>query len=313
MKFAIIGAAGYVAPRHMKAIAETNNDLIAALDPNDSIGVLDKFFIGCKYFNVYERFDRYLEKIKNTEDAVNYISICSPNYLHDAHCRLAMRLGANAICEKPLVLNPWNIAELEKTERETGKRVYNILQLRLHSAIKRLKQQISKKAKDTKYDVDLTYITARGNWYFNSWKGDIDKSGGIATNIGIHFFDMLIWLFGPVQQNDVHLSLSDKAAGFLELEQARVRWFLSVDIDTLPNNIIEKKQYAYRSVTINGQELDFTGGFMDLHNASYEDILNGGGFSLSCARPSIETVSDIRNAKPLGLVGEYHPILKQVK
>jgi len=309
-RFVLLGAAGYVAPRHMKAIKDSGNQLIAALDPKDSVGVIDSYFPESDFFIEFERFDRHVDKLRRRGKKVDYASICSPNYLHDAHIRFALRNQAHAICEKPLVLNPWNIDGIEELEKETGKNVYNILQLRLHPSIIELKDRINRSPNDTKADVELTYITSRGRWYFISWKGDVHKSGGIATNIGIHFFDMLIWIFGPVQNNVVHLMEADKAAGFLELKNARVRWFLSVDESKLPNEQIEKGQRTFRSITVNGKELEFSGGFTDLHNASYEDILNGGGFKSSHARPSIETVFTIRNSPPIGLKGDYHPFLK---
>ena len=306
-QFVLVGAAGFVAPRHMKAIRDTGNQLVAAMDPKDSVGIIDSYFPEADFFVEFERFDRHVDKLRRRGSKVDYVSICSPNYLHDAHIRFALRNQAHAICEKPLVLNPWNIDGLEEMERETGKNVYNILQLRLHPSIIALRKKVAEEPKDRKADVDLTYITSRGKWYFISWKGDVHKSGGIATNIGIHFFDMLIWIFGPVQKNVVNLMESDKASGFLELENARVRWFLSVDADTLPTEQQEKGQRTFRSITVNGEELEFSGGFTDLHSASYQDVLNGGGFRASVARPSIETVHTIRNAVPKGLTGDYHP------
>ena len=312
-KFALLGAAGFVAPRHMKAIQDTGNELVAALDPNDSVGVIDSYFPESAFFVEFERLDRHVDKLRRKGKKIDYVSICSPNYLHDAQIRFALRNGAHAICEKPLVLNPWNIDGLEEMERESEKNIYNILQLRLHPAIIALREKVSRAGKDTKYDVDLSYITSRGRWYFISWKGDVHKSGGIATNIGIHFFDMLIWIFGPVQQNTVNILEADKAAGCLELENARVRWFLSVDAKTLPEDIVQKGQRTFRSITVNGEELEFSGGFTDLHTVSYEHILNGEGFGASEARPSIETVYTIRNASPIGLKGEYHPFIKIIK
>ena len=307
-QFVLVGAGGFVAPRHMKAIKDTGNQLVAALDPKDSVGIIDSYFPEADFFVEFERFDRHVDKLRRRNKAVDYVSICSPNYLHDAHIRFALRNQAHTICEKPLVLNPWNIDGLEEMERETGKNVYNILQLRLHPAIIALKNKVAAAPKDRKAEVDLAYITSRGKWYSISWKGDVHKSGGIATNIGIHFFDMLIWIFGPVQKNVVHVLEPDKAAGFLELENARVRWFLSVDENTLPKAQREKDQRTFRSITVNGEELEFSGGFTDLHMASYEDVLNGGGFRASEARPSIETVHTIRNATPKGLTGDYHPL-----
>lgn len=307
-QFVLVGAAGFVAPRHMKAIKDTENQLVAALDPKDSVGIIDSYFPEADFFVEFERFDRHVDKLRRRGSKVDYVSICSPNYLHDAHIRFALRSQAHAICEKPLVLNPWNIDGLEEMERETGQNVYNILQLRLHPSIIALKNKVATNPKDKKADVDLAYITSRGKWYFISWKGDVHKSGSIATNIGIHFFDMLVWIFGKVEKNVVHLMESDKAAGFLELENARVRWFLSVDADTLPKEQQEKGQRTFRSITVNGEELEFSGGFTDLHTASYQDVLSGGGFRACEARPSIETVHTIRNAAPKGLTGDYHPL-----
>jgi UDP-N-acetyl-2-amino-2-deoxyglucuronate dehydrogenase len=310
-KFALIGAAGYVAPRHMKAIKETGNILVAALDPNDSVGVIDSYFPKADFFTEFERFDRHIDKKRRKGEKIDYVSICSPNYLHDAHIRFALRSNACAICEKPLVLNPWNIDGLEEIEVETGARVYNILQLRLHPSLIKLKQQVEEQKQDKKYEIDLTYITSRGNWYFTSWKGYHEKSGGIATNIGIHFYDMLIWIFGNVQQNEVHLLEADKSAGYLELENARVRWFLSVDEKTLPEKIKISGQRTYRSITVDGKEIEFSGGFTDLHTLSYEGIIAGDGFNLKEARPSIETVYTIRNKIPNRKKGELHPLIQK--
>ncbi|MCP4298932.1 MAG: Gfo/Idh/MocA family oxidoreductase [Proteobacteria bacterium] len=310
--FVLIGAAGYVAPRHMKAIAETDNNLVAALDPNDSVGIIDSYFPDADFFTEFERFDRYIEKLKRQEEGrkVGFVSITSPNYLHDAHIRFALRVGADAICEKPLVLNPWNIDALLKLEEETGKKTYNILQLRVHPTIIELKKKIESSPKNRKHDIDLTYITSRGHWYMSSWKNDVSKSGGIASNIGVHFYDMLTWIFGDVEENIVHLSDPRKSAGYLELENARVRWFLSIDCNDLPVDVKEKEQRTYRSIKVDGDEIEFSGGFFDLHTISYQKILEGKGFGLEEARSSIETVQKIRNAKPLGLKGEYHPFLK---
>ncbi len=313
-KFALIGAGGYIAPRHMKAIKETGNVLIAALDPNDSVGIIDSYFPDADFFTEFERFDRHLEKLRRENNQrVDYISICSPNYLHDAHIRFALRIGANAICEKPVVLNPWNVDALDEIARETGKKVNTILQLRLHPAISELKKRIDQSPKGKKYDVDLAYITARGHWYMISWKGNISKSGGVATNIGIHFFDILQWIFGEVQKNIVHVNEPQRAAGFLELARARIRWFLSIKRDDLPQEPESGKPAAYRSMTINDEEIDFSHGLTDLHTKSYEEILNGRGFSLHETKPSVEIVSAIRKAKPIGLKGEYHPLLKRSK
>jgi UDP-N-acetyl-2-amino-2-deoxyglucuronate dehydrogenase len=313
-KFALIGAGGYIAPRHMKAIKETGNVLIAALDPNDSVGIIDSYFPNADFFTEFERFDRHLEKLRRENNQrIDYISICSPNYLHDAHIRFALRIGADAICEKPLALNPWNVDALEEIARETGKTVNTILQLRLHPAILDLKKRVDKSPKGKKYDIDLAYITARGHWYMISWKGNVAKSGGIATNIGVHFFDILQWIFGEVKCNVVQLNEPQRAAGFLELEHARVRWFLSIKRDDLPQEPESGKPAAYRSITINGEEIDFSCGLTDLHTNSYQEILNGRGFTLQDTKPSVEIVSAIRRAKPIGLKGEYHPLLKRSK
>ncbi len=307
--FALIGLGGYIAPRHLKAIKETGNQLIAALDPNDSVGLIDSYFPESPFFVEFERFDRHIDKQKRNGIILNYTSICSPNYLHDSHIRFAMRWGSNAICEKPLVLNPWNLDALRSIEKETGKRIYNILQLRLHPSIIDLKQKIAETKSDKKHDIDLTYITSRGRWYHISWKGDIQKSGGIATNIGIHFFDMLIWIFGPVQSNTVQLMESDKASGFIELENARVRWYLSLDYNDIPKDIKEKGQRTYRSITVDGEEIEFSGGFTDLHTESYKHILKGEGFGIDDAQASIDTVYTIRNSSPDKNSGEQHPFV----
>ncbi|WKB82827.1 Gfo/Idh/MocA family oxidoreductase [Cellulophaga lytica] len=310
--FALIGAAGYIAPRHMKAIKDTNNSLLAAYDKGDSVGVIDSHFPNADFFVEFERFDRHIEKLKYDKGTyLDYVSICSPNYLHDAHIRFALRSGADAICEKPLVLNPWNIDKLQKVEEKTGKKVYNILQLRVHPSIIALKEKVANTKKDTKFEVDLTYLTSRGNWYFTSWKGDVSKSGGIATNIGVHFYDMLSWIFGDVQENIVHVHEKDRAAGYLEFENARVRWFLSINSDYLPKNIKEKGQTTFRSITIDGEELEFSGGFTDLHTMVYKDILSGKGYGLDAARTAINIVHNIRSAKPVGLKGEYHSFLNE--
>ena len=308
--FALIGAAGYIAPRHLKAIQDTNNNLIAALDRFDSVGIMDRYFPNADFFVEFERFDRHIEKLKREQKVhLDYVSICTPNYLHDSHIRMALRRGADAICEKPLVLNPWNVDALAAIEKETGNKINSILQLRLHPSIIALKEQIAKGPADKIYDVDLTYITSRGNWYDISWKGDQSKSGGIATNIGVHFYDMLSWIFGDVITNIVHLREKDKSAGYLEFKQARVRWYLSIDENALPKQVREKGQRTYRSITVNDQEIEFSGGFTELHTRSYEEILKGAGFGLNEAKQSIEIVHDIRNN---GLVtsGEKHPFLK---
>jgi UDP-N-acetyl-2-amino-2-deoxyglucuronate dehydrogenase len=309
--FGLIGAAGYIAPRHMKAIKDTNNNLLAAFDKGDSVGIIDSYFPKADFFVEFERFDRHIEKLKYEKNTyLDYVSICSPNYLHDAHIRFALRSGADAICEKPLVLNPWNIDKLQKVEEKTGKKIYNILQLRVHPSIIALKQKVENAIKNTKFEVDLTYLTSRGNWYQTSWKGDEIKSGGIATNIGVHFYDMLSWIFGEVQENIVHVHEKDRAAGYLEFENARVKWFLSINSKYLPKKIKEKNQTTFRSITINGEELEFSGGFTDLHTMVYKDILTGKGYGLDAARSAIEIVHDIRNSKPVGLKGNYHEFLK---
>ena len=295
--FGLIGAAGYIAPRHMKAIKETGNHLLAAMDPSDSVGIIDSYFPKAYFFTEFERFDRHIEKLKYDHGTtLDYVSICSPNYLHDAHMRFALRSGADAICEKPLVLNPWNIDKLQRVEENTGKKVFNILQLRVHPSIIALREQILSEKKDTKYEVQLTYLTSRGNWYNASWKGDESKSGGVATNIGVHFFDMLSWIFGKVQEVRVEKRELNTVSGYLEFENARVKWFLSTDSKNLPNSIKEKGQSTYRLITIDGNELEFSGGFTDLHTLVYKDILNGGGYGLNEARTAIEIVEKIRNA-----------------
>ena len=294
--FALIGAAGYIAPRHMKAIKDTGNNLLAAMDPSDSVGIMDSYFPESYFFTEFERFDRHIEKLKYDDRIkLDYVSICSPNYLHDAHMRFALRSGADAICEKPLVLNPWNIDKLQKIEENTGKKIYNILQLRVHPSIIALREKILSENKNTKYEVELTYLTSRGNWYNTSWKGDESKSGGVATNIGVHFFDMLSWLFGDVQDLKVSKKEVNTASGFLEFENARVKWFLSTDSRYLPQQVKELGQTTYRSITIDGEELEFSGGFKDLHTLVYKDILNGKGYGLKDARTSIDIVHKIRS------------------
>ncbi len=311
--FALIGVAGYIAVRHVRAIRETENRLVASLDRFDSVGFLDSYFPDADFFTEFERFDRHIAKLNRQGTKVNYVSICSPNYLHDSHIRFALRNGADAICEKPLVLNPWNIDALGDYEKETGKKVWNILQLRLHPSIIELREQVSNGPPDKIYDVDLSYITSRGNWYHFSWKGDVEKSGGVATNIGVHFFDMLSWIFGDIKENVVHMLKKDKAAGYLELEKARVRWFLSIDYDDIPKDIKKNNQRTYRSITVDGKEIEFSGGFTDLHTISYEKILEGKGFGLETGRRSIQAVYNIRNSTPIGLKGDYHPIIKKIK
>jgi UDP-N-acetyl-2-amino-2-deoxyglucuronate dehydrogenase len=311
--FALIGAAGFIAPRHMKAIKDTGNNLVAAVDPNDCVGIIDSYFPDANFFVETERFDRHLDKLRRKgENKVDYVSICSPNYLHDAHIRLALRNEAHAICEKPLVLNPWNVDALQEIEVETGKKINVILQLRYHPVILELQNKIENGPKDKIYDMDLTYITSRGKWYYISWKGDVEKSGGVATNIGIHFFDMLSLVFGQTKENIVHYSDRNSAAGFLQLERARVRWFMSLDYNTLPEDIKSKGQRTFRSIRIEGEELEFSGGFTELHTDSYRKILAGEGFGVEDARQSINTVYRIRNAAPIGKKGDYHPFLSKL-
>lgn len=311
-RFVLIGAAGYIAPRHMKAIKDTGNVLVAALDKNDSVGIIDSYFPEADFFTEFERFDRHIDKLRraNGGKAVDYMSICSPNYLHDSHMRFALRSGADAICEKPLVLNPWNIEGLQDIEKDTGQKVNTILQLRVHPSIIALREKVQHEQKATKHEVDLTYITSRGHWYLQSWKGDEKKSGGIATNIGVHFYDMLHFIFGGLQENVVHHSDDTMAAGYLEYEKARVRWFLSVDYKHVPDSAKAEGQRTYRSITVDGEEIEFSGGFADLHTRSYEEILKGNGYGLEDNRVAIETVSTIRNATPIGTQGNYHPFLK---
>ncbi|HOD67257.1 MAG TPA: Gfo/Idh/MocA family oxidoreductase [candidate division Zixibacteria bacterium] len=311
--FALTGASGYVAPRHLKAIKETGNRLIAAVDPHDSVGILDGYFDRVAFFTEFERFDRHIEKLRRlgSEKAVHYVSICSPNYLHDAHCRFALRVGANAICEKPLVLNPWNIDALKELEEESDRRIYTILQLRVHPALIALRARLQAQPANAKNDVRLTYITSRGPWYLVSWKGQIERSGGLATNIGIHFFDMLMWFFGGVRRSAVHLANPLQTAGFLELDRARVQWFLSINQDDLPDSAKAKGQRTYRSITIDGEEIEFSEGFTDLHTLVYRETLAGRGFGLEDARPSIELVHDLRAAVPVGLNDDAHPCARR--
>jgi len=315
--FALIGASGYIAPRHMRAIKDTGNQLIAALDPYDGIGVMDSNFPEASFFTEFERFDRFVDKWhRDSGNKIEYMSICSPNYLHDSHIRFALKNGADAICEKPLVLNPWNIDQLKLIEKETGQKIYNILQLRLHSSIIALKERITRELKenpDKVYDIDLTYLTSRGKWYFVSWKGDESKSGGIASNIGVHFFDMLCWIFGAVEENIVHLKTADTNAGFLKLKNANVKWFLSVNYNYIPDEIKNKGLTTFRSIKVDSDDIEFSGGFTELHTRSYEEIIKGNGFGLDEAYGSIETVSQIRNMQPLGLIGDYHLFCKKIK
>lgn len=308
--FGIIGVAGYIAPRHLRAIKDTNNDLIVALDKSDTVGIMDSYFPDCSFYTEFERFDRYVEKIKHTERRLDYVSVCTPNYLHDSHIRFGLRAGADVICEKPLVLNPWNVDALSVMEKETGKRVNTILQLRLHKAIIDWKKQIEEGPKDKIYDVDLTYITSRGTWYYASWKGFMEKSGGVATNIGIHFYDMLSWIFGEVEENIVHVSGHDRVGGYLRFKRARVRYFLSINPDTLPQEAVLAGKRTYRKIEMEGSEIEFSEGFTELHTDSYRQIMENKGFGLDDARTSIEIVHDIRNAEAIGLKGDYHPLCR---
>ncbi len=308
--FALIGAAGYIAPRHLKAIADTGNNLMAAYDCFDSVGRLDSFFPECYFFTKNEQFDRFCSKCMKSDSPLHYTSVCTPNHTHDAFIRYGLRLGTDVICEKPLVLNPYNIDNLLETEAETGHKAYTILQLRLHDSIVALKKKVDEGPEDRIYDVDLTYITSRGKWYYASWKGDISKSGGIATNIGVHFYDMLQWIFGPVKRNIVHVMSFDRVAGWLEFEKARVRYFLSINADCLPANAVQGEKKTYRVISIDGDEFEFSAGFTELHTLSYRKILDGEGFRISEARNSIQIVSDIRHAVPIGLKGDYHPFAR---
>jgi UDP-N-acetyl-2-amino-2-deoxyglucuronate dehydrogenase len=314
--FALLGAAGYIAPRHMQAIKETGNDLVAALDPYDGIGIMDSNFPQASFFTEFERFDRFVDKWhREQEKRIDYISIATPNYLHDSHIRFALKSGCDAICEKPLVLNPHNLDQLKVIENETGKSVNTILQLRLHPSIIALKEKVSKELEKNPnkiYDIDLTYLTSRGKWYFVSWKGDEAKSGGIASNIGVHFYDMLSWIFGEVKENIVNIKTPDANSGTLVLKNANVRWFLSVNYDYIPEDIKAQGQTTFRSITVDGDEIEFSGGFKDLHTRSYEEILKGNGFGLDDAYGSIDIVSQIRKLDPIGLKGEYHPYAKKV-
>lgn len=306
--FALIGVGGYIAPRHMKAIKDTGNNLVAALDKNDSVGIMDSYFPDADFFVEYERFDRYLYKLKRKGVKLDYLSICSPNYLHDSHAAFGLIHGMDVICEKPLVLNPWNLDSIQEVEKETGHKVNVILQLRHHPKIIEFKKEIENFKGMA--EVDLTYITSRGKWYYTSWKGDKYKSGGIATNIGIHFFDMLCWVFGDVKENIVNLHTHDRAAGVLKFEKATVKWFLGINSQLLPEKI-KSNQTTFRSIQVNGKEIEFSEGFTDLHTVSYQEILKGNGFGTEDARKAVELAYDIRNAKPIGVSGDYHPFVEK--
>jgi UDP-N-acetyl-2-amino-2-deoxyglucuronate dehydrogenase len=311
-KFALIGAAGYIAPRHMKAIRDTNNLLVAAMDRFDSVGIIDSYFPEASFFTEFERFDRHLDKLKRKGEKVDFVSICTPNYLHDAHIRFGLRNEADVICEKPMVLNPWNVEALKKIEQESGQKIYNILQLRHHPSIIALKEKIDSNP-EKKYDIDLTYITSRGKWYDYSWKGELPKSGGIGTNIGIHFFDMLMWIFGGVKQNKVHIHQADCASGFLALDKANVRWFLSINQKHLPDEVKSIHQRTFRSIKVENEEIEFSSGFTDLHTVSYEHILSGKGFGIQDVEKSIQLAHDIRNFKPIGLMNDFHPFALKIQ
>lgn len=315
LNFALIGAAGYIAPRHMKAISDTGNDLVAALDKNDSVGIIDRYFPQADFFTEFERFDRHVDLRRREGNPVHYVSIASPNYLHDSHIRFALRSGADAICEKPLVLNPKNIDALETIEKDTGKKVNTILQLRLHPSLIALKERVSAALQadpDKVFEVDLTYLTSRGNWYFRSWKGETAKSGGIASNIGVHFFDMLAWIFGSVKESLVHVNQADTASGFLALQHATVRWFLSVNYDYIPDAVKASGQRTYRSITVENQEVEFSDGFTDLHTESYRQIISGAGFGLQEARNSIQIVAEIRNIAGSTNTSLAHPFVDKM-
>jgi UDP-N-acetyl-2-amino-2-deoxyglucuronate dehydrogenase len=309
--FAVIGAGGYIAPRHLRAIRDTGNRLVAAVDPKDSVGVLDQYSYDIRFFTEIERFDRYLEKLRrgSEEERVHFVSVCSPNYLHDSHCRLALRVGADVICEKPLVINPWNLDALEEIEAETKHRVHTILQLRVHPELIKLRESLQ--ASKEIHEVEMTYITSRGPWYQVSWKGNHEKSGGVATNIGIHFFDLLMWLFGSVNGIKVYHVDNERMSGFIELEHARVRWFLSVDRDDLPAHATANNKNTYRSITVDGKEVEFSEGFTDLHTKVYEETLAGRGFGIKDARPSVQLTHDIRTSPISPMDTLAHPLLKK--
>lgn len=308
-KFIMLGAAGYIAPKHMQAIKTTGHQLVAAMDTNDSVGVIDSYFPDADFFTEFERFDRHVDLLRRRGEATDYVAICSPNYLHDSHMRFALRSGADAICEKPLVLNPWNIDGLIEVEKDTGHKINTILQLRMHDSVNELKKHVAESNPDKVFDVDLTYITSRGKWYSTSWKGNVEKSGGIATNIGVHFYDMLHYIFGELRTNILHVSTATTAAGYLEYDKARVRWFLSIDEKTLPAAALENRMRTYRSITIEDKEFEFSGGFTDLHTRSYQAILEGNGFGLNDNRVAIETVSQLRNLTPDLHSGDIHPFV----
>jgi len=312
--FAITGVAGYIAPRHLQAIKETKNNLLAAFDPHDSVGILDRYFPDVSFFTEYERFDRHIEKLRRgpVENHINYLTICSPNFLHDAHIRLALRIGADAICEKPLVMNPWNLDALQELENESTGKVYTILQLRVHPELIKLRETILNSKPDHRFNVALTYITSRGLWYHHSWKGDIQKSGGIATNIGIHFFDLLIWLFGKPKESILHLLDSKRAGGFIELDRADVTWYMSLEKEDLPQEAFSKSKPTFRSIIVDGEQVQFSEGFTDLHTRVYEETLAGKGFRIEDARPSIELVHKIRTGSVSVNFDCVHPMIAAI-
>lgn len=309
-KFALIGAAGYIAPRHMKAIKDTGNNLLAAYDPYDGVGIMDSFFPDADYFTEFERFDRHVDRLKRNNSKIDFVSVCSPNYLHDSHIRFGLRSGADVICEKPIVLNPWNIDALKAVEKDLDQNIYTILQLRHHDAIKALKRKVENSPEDKIFDIDLTYLTSRGKWYYTSWKGELEKSGGIATNIGVHFFDMLTWIFGSLVEQEVHLHTHDRASGTMVLERANVRWFLSINYDVIPENEKAQGKRTYRSITVDGEEIEFSRGFTELHTSSYQAVLQGRGFRIGDTMEAIQIVHNIRHTEPIGLKGDYHPMAK---
>jgi UDP-N-acetyl-2-amino-2-deoxyglucuronate dehydrogenase len=296
-KFTLIGAAGYIAPRHMKAIKDTGNDLVAAFDPYDGVGIMDSHFPNADFFTEFERFDRHIDKLRRQGNPIDFVSICSPNYLHDAHIRFGLRAGCNVICEKPLVLNPWNIDSLEEIENETGRKIYTILQLRLHPSIIALREKVKNSPPDKKFNVELKYITSRGKWYHRSWKGELQKSGGIATNIGVHFFDMLTWIFGDVKENNVSRHTDDLAEGNLVFDKANVNWFLSIDYNQIPEQVRLQGKRTFRTLNMEGEEIEFSDGFTELHTHSYQQILNGNGFGVTETKKAIEIVSEIRKIR----------------
>lgn len=309
--FALIGAAGYIAPRHIKAIADTGNKLVAAYDRFDSVGRLDSSFPECSFFVEQEQFERYIDRVRGTENQIDWLAICTPNYTHDPFIRWGLKNGMNVICEKPIVLHTRNIEEIMSIEKETNHQVYNILQLRLHDSISSLKKRVEQGPKDKVYDIDLTYITSRGKWYYTSWKGNNHKSGGIATNIGVHFYDMLQWIFGPVKENIVNTMSFDRVVGRLELERAHVRYFLSINENCLPKNAVKGEKRTYRTLNIDGDEFEFSEGFTELHTKSYENILAGNGFRISEAMNCIKIVEEIRNSTPIGPDGKHHPMAEE--